>query len=358
MRIDAATLHAFSLPLTGWPGAAPQRATRRGWLLRVDAADGRCGYGECAPLPTHGSESVAAAGEALRRWCATLPQRRVADALADLDSPDSFAAPAARAAVESALLDLAAQAAARPLWRYLKAAAGDGTVAVNALAGDALSVSPAQIAEALAAGFTVLKLKLGIGDADRELAALREIAAALPPPARLRLDANRAWDAATATRVCAALAELPVESLEEPLAAPTPAALAALQRELPFALAVDESWREFDRDREEFFAAPPVRRLVLKTAVQGGLRPALETARRARAAGIDCVVTTGVDSACATFAAAHLAAAVDAGQTRSLAHGLATSSWLARDTGAPPSIARGRLFLPATPGLGFAPAPG
>ncbi|MFC5302872.1 enolase C-terminal domain-like protein [Azospira restricta] len=350
MRIVAATPFPYALPLAArWPGATLPGAVRAGWLLRIDADDGRRGWGECAPLPAHGGESPAAAADALRQWCARLPGQRVDEALA---APDAFAAPAARAAVDSALLDLAAQAVELPLWRHLNAAAGGGTVAVNAMAGDALAGAPARIAAALAAGFTVIKLKVGVGDAGRELAALRELAAALPPHARLRLDANRAWDAATAAHVCAALAELPVESLEEPLAAPTPAALAALQRELPFALAIDESWRELDH--EEFFAAPPVRRLVLKLAAHSGLRPALATARRARAAGIDCVVTTGVDSACGTLAAAHLAAAIGNG----LAHGLATSDWLAADTGTPPAIGNGRLQLPEVPGLGFVPQHG
>ena len=51
-------------------------------------------------------------------------------------------------------------------------------------------------------------------------------------------------------------------------------------------------------------------------------------------------------------AAAHLAAAID----NRLAHGLATSAWLAADTGRPPAIVDGRLLLPRAAGLGFTPA--
>jgi L-alanine-DL-glutamate epimerase-like enolase superfamily enzyme len=79
------------------------------------------------------------------------------------------------------------------------------------------------------------------------------------------------------------------------------------------------------------------------------LLPALSLARRAAAAGMQCVVTSSIDSACGVLAAAHLAAALDNG----LAHGLATSSWLTADTGTPPTITNGRLALPDTPGLGF-----
>lgn len=350
MRIAAAVPLGHALPLArGWPGAAVAETSRRGWLLRLDTDDGRSGFGECAPLPSHGSETHEKGEQALHDWCAALAGLEVDAAQVALDAPASFAAPAARSAVECALLDLAAQAASVPLYRLL-APAATAEVAVNALAGDAVSTTPAQIDALLAAGFTVIKLKLGRDDAARELAALQALATRLPAGVQLRLDANRSWDAATAGRMLSALAQLPVESVEEPLAVTDPGLLRDLQRGLPYALAIDESWRELDQ--EEFFSAPPVRRLVLKLAGQGGLLPALRTAQRAKAAGVDCVVTTGIDSACGTLAAAHLTAAVGNG----LAHGLATSSWLTADTGAAPGIAGGRLRLPGTPGLGFVPS--
>jgi o-succinylbenzoate synthase len=349
MRIAAAVPLGYALPLArSGPGKASPQAERRGWLLRIDTDDGRSGFGECAPLPSHGSESHAAAEAALQQWCARLPAMSVADALAAVDAPAGNATPAATAAVDCALLDLAAQAAGQPLHRLL-APASKRRVAVNALAGDLLTTTPTRIGELLDAGFTVLKLKLGHDNIEAQLAALRRLADTLPPRISLRLDANRAWTPDEAARIGAALAGLPVESLEEPLRTPQAATLAALQCELPFAIALDESGSQLDQ--ESFFAAPPVRRLVIKLAPHGGLRRALATARRARDAGIECVITTGIDSACATLAAAHLAAAIDNG----LAHGLATSEWLAADTGAPPTIRKGLLELPDTPGLGFRP---
>lgn len=358
IRIAAVTAVPHALPLRQpWPGAGLGSGVRRGCLLRVDTTDGRHGYGECAPLPSHGSESHAAAATALQVWCTALPGRDVHEALTALAADTTArATPAARAAVECALLDLAAQAAGVPLRRLLAPAAGDA-VAVNAMAGDVLGATPARIDALLAEGYRVIKLKLGAADAASEIAALRALAGTLPPTVRLRLDANRAWDAATAGAVCAALAGLPVEALEEPLDSPTPAALATLQRGLPFALAIDESWQELaGADAEDFFAAPPVRRLVLKPAVLGGLQPTLALAQRARAAGMECVLTTGIDGACATLAAAQLVAALGNGAVPGPAHGLATSHWLAKDIGTPPPVVAGRIALPPAPGLGFTPA--
>ena len=93
---------------------------------------------------------------------------------------------------------------------------------------------------------------------------------------------------------------------------------------------------------------------MIKPTRCGGLLPAFLLAQRALAAGLDCVVTSSVESACGVTAAAHLAAAIG----NQLAHGLATSQWLAADTGAPPLIVDGRLLLPLATGLGFKPGKG
>src|SRR6185503_17776845 len=60
--------------------------------------------------------------------------------------------------------------------------------------------------------------------------------------------------------------------------------------------------------------------LVLKLAVVGGLKRALELAQYAQAAGIASYVTSGIDGEIARAAAAHLAAALP---SQAHAHGLA-----------------------------------
>jgi L-alanine-DL-glutamate epimerase-like enolase superfamily enzyme len=177
------------------------------------------------------------------------------------------------------------------------------------------------------------------------LARLCQLAAQLPDGCRLRLDANRAWADPDCERWLAALRNLPIESLEEPLADPTPARLARLQASTPIPLALDESLVAFGL--EAVLADPPVRRLVLKPMVHGGLLPCLDAARSAP--GLEWVVTTTIDSAAGTWAAAQLAAAIGS----PLAQGLATAEWLARDLGPPPLVRAGWLQLPEEPGLGF-----
>lgn len=352
MRIRAAHLQPYALPLcAAWTTAAGAFAVREGWLLRIESEDGGHGYGDCAPLPAAGTESAAQAHAALDGYAHWLPGQTVAEALQTL-ALRGDAAPAAHCAVECALLDLAAQAAGVTLAHFLHGAPCTASVAVNAALGALAGGGDDTVHRACADGFAVLKLKVGGAPVDAEIAHLQRLAALLPAPVSLRLDANRAWSENDAARFLAACAGLPVEQLEEPLADPQPAALARLQAACAFPLALDESGPQgAGETADAFFAAPPVRRLVLKPPRLGGLRPALALAHRASAAGIDCVVTSSLDSSCGILAAAHLAAAL--GNT--LAHGLATAGWLAEDTGPAPRVQAGRLTLPDEPGLGFSP---
>lgn len=229
---------------------------------------------------------------------------------------------------------------------------------VNAALGAVTECRPAVLETALASGFSVLKLKVGVAALADELAALQALCDWLPPGVRLRLDANQAWSLTQAQHMVAALEPLGtrVESLEEPLRPETEpaqrdAALRALQAKAAFSIALDESLprRGWPLALDDL----PVRRLVLKPAVLGGLRPTLAFAHAAQSAGLEVVVTSLIESAAGLWASAQLAAAMGS----SLAQGLATSDWLASDLGNAPTIEQGRLRLGETAGSGFVPTP-
>jgi len=301
---------ALRLP---WQSSQGSLNARHGRLRRLVTDDGLTGWGDCAPLPEFGIDEAAAT---------------------------AFAE-------ESATLDLAAQRAGLPLNAWLSGRASVASVAVNASFGPISTVDRNSLAQAAAAGFTVAKLKVGVAPVDDEIAALQRLAATLPSTLRLRLDANRAWPLATARRFVAACAGLPIDGLEEPLADPDPASFASLQAAAAFPLAIDESTHLLDA---AFFRHPPVRRLVLKPARHGGLLASTELALRARASGLEVIVTSALESACGIAILAHLAAAV----APDAVHGLATGDWLISDTGLPPRIVDGRMQLPKGNGIGFA----
>lgn len=314
MKIVAADWLPYALPLKRpWQTSQGEISERQGRLLRLQTADGLTGWGDCAPLPEFGISETAAT------------------AFAD----------------ETAHLDLVAQKAGLPLHAWLSGEPPVSSLAVNCGFWPFFGADRSILQNAAAAGYSVIKFKVGVGPLAEEIANLHRLAADLPPGLNLRLDANRAWNFSEAQSFLAACAGLPIDGLEEPLAEPSPALLAQLQASVAFPLAIDESIHLPDA---HFFRHPPVRRLVIKPA-RHGMLASVELALRARASGLDVIVTSSLESACGLLACAHLAAAV----APEAVHGLATADWLAADTGPVPLIKDGRLQLATTAGLGFRP---
>lgn len=333
--IASARVVGYDLPLKRpWRMAGAEAAFRRGWLVVVETVDGLRGFGDYVLPPTQ--PAVAEEEIGLRR----LARAQVGVGLSDACERLAIGSPADWA-VECALLDAMARDRGIPLCRLLDDEAVT-RVAVNAVA------EAAGVAAAVAAGYGVVKMKVGRRTPAEDAAMLHALV--LPPGLRLRLDANRAWSWDEACLFLDRVGDLPVESLEEPLRAPTLAVLARLQRLTDIDLALDESLPSLDV--RAVLDQVPVRRLVLKPAGLGGLRASLALAVRAKAAGMTCVATSALDSAVGVAAAAHLAAAVDGS---GLAHGLSTAEWLDRDVAVPLAVHAGWMDLGDAIGLGVTP---
>jgi len=314
---------------------------RDGFLVRLDE-----GRGEACPLPWFGTEDAAACARALAAAAEALAPARAPERLDQVKLPAWLdATPAARHAIELALLDGMAQRAGIPLRRLLHAGAVD-EVPVGALLASREPAALAREARAAAAeGFGTLKLKVAHGPLADDLARAAVVRDAAGPGVRLRLDANGGWDEPSALNALRRLARLDVELCEQP--SMDVASLRRLRGATPVPIAADES---VPRSNGELLDA--VDAVVLKPMVLGGLLPALEWARRARAHGLRTLVTTSLDGAVARLGAAQLAAALLAEEPMPDA-GLATGRLLESDVcedPAPPAL--GRVALPQTPGLG------
>ena len=141
--------------------------------------------------------------------------------------------------IDVATLDLEAQAAGVPIAALL-APGHATTVRVNAVIGEGDPVATVGFArEALAQGYGVLKAKVGarpLAEDVARIAALREAC----PDAVIRLDANGAWDEATALAAVRALAPLDIELLEQPVPAADVEALARVHDAARGAIAIAE----------------------------------------------------------------------------------------------------------------------
>jgi len=132
------------------------------------------------------------------------------------------------------------------------------------------------IADAAARGFTHFKIKLGFDDA-RDRALLRLAARALPPGARLLVDANQAWSVDTAIRMLNDCADIGLGFVEEPIRADAPPEeWRRLVEEQPVPVAVGENVYGPDGFRTMIDAGVSV--VQPDVAKWGGLSGALDVA--------------------------------------------------------------------------------
>lgn len=326
-------------------------------LLALSDAEGFTGLGEAAPWPGFGTENLADALAALREVAAMLPG---SEAELDRLPPPGIDrlrdAPAARAALEGALLDLEARRQGRPMADCLasRSAAGTGdalrVVAVNALLIERdPNVLREEAALARARGYRAAKLKLGAETLAEDVARAAAARAGLGPDVALRGDANGAWSVEKAREALAALAEFQFDYVEQPVAATDFAGLASLRGRAPVRIAADESVAT-GHGATRLIEAAAADVLVLKPAMLGGAAQALEIAARARRAGCEVVFSHAFESAVGAQHALHCAAAW--GDTTTV-HGLETAGLFVEDVGQPVESSGGFVGLSGGPGIGI-----
>jgi len=245
-------------------------AEREGVLVRVERPDGSVGFGEAAPIPGFVGGGVDEIEAALRRLGGTCGPEVMEALPATLNS--------LRAALRSAFHD-------EPLPPEAALPAYLGLAALLPAGRAVLADLPAK-AEA---GFRVFKWKVGVGDIADELALLDDVCAALPVGARLRLDANGAWDRRRAERWLERCAERPIEHVEQPcLAAPDAGdterrrvddLLLGLAGDFPTAIALDESLAG-DADLSRWLALGWPGVFVVKPALLGDAASSLAELRK------------------------------------------------------------------------------
>mgnify|MGYP001179979514 CR=1 FL=1 len=302
-------------------------------LLGLSDADGNTGWGEAAPLPGFTPETLDEAGEAILAW------------LDDGDRADPPATPTARAAVDGALLHLAARAAGMPLHRHLNPDS-PSSMAVSALVGGDTAEELAVAGRAAVdAGHRAVKAKVGVLDIGTDVARVVALSDAVGDGVAIRLDANGAWSTDEAPGHLERLAHLGVEFVEEPVAGVE--ALAALRAASPIPVAADES-ATTPEGFEAVVSAGAADLVVLKPSAVGGIAVAADLAGRARNGGLGVVVTSLLEGAVGISHAAHLASAIGALDP---VPGLATGALVATDVAQPPRLAAGRLHLGLGDGL-------
>lgn len=346
MRLTSVEVIPYALPFREPYVTARGTLTRREMvLLRLTTDEGVVALGEAVPLSLRGGvglEQVAHELEEVARsqWLELLAETGVVEyASRESIDPRLVLSPPAQCAVLTALHDLHARLCEE---RYLPAAVQCNATLVagepDAVAADALAWADE--------GFSTFKLKLGGGEDVAQVRAVRET---LGPAARIRVDANAAWDLATATRILAEIEPFDIELVEQPVATVGEAATLARATSIP--LAGDESIT----NRAEAERAVQIGAFAatgIKLSKVGGYMAGLEIADT-----LPAYASSALDGPVGIAAGAALAGALDE-DARDLgwperAHGLATQRLFASTIAAVEcELHDGWLHSPPGPGLG------
>lgn len=388
-------------------GAARGRTERAAVVIEVRSDRGVVGLGEAAPLPGMSPDTLDDAERAIAAFAERAPfelaDRETACALAAASAtsgsraatsatsgshtaasviatpslavsaataPPAAGSPAARFAIETALLD----ALARERRLRLSVLLGSPSDGIPAIAGvgelrsmqdhgpattaagaagaarrartvplAAVVDDPDAARDAFAAGIRCLKIKLGATDDPGRVFAI----AAAAPGARLRIDANRSWPRAEVTARLAALSHLPIDYVEEPCRD----AHLLLAEPLACKIALDESLASLPAaDLRAALASRQLAALVLKPTLLGGLSAALALAELAHGSGVAAITSHGLEGPVGTAACAELALAIGGDHPVGLAAHAALDGWLV----AIGQLAPDHVRAAAADGLGFA----
>lgn len=176
--------HTRTIRLSGRPYrrrlARPLQTARGGWSIREgwllkweDLESGSKGFGEVAPLPEFGSETLAEAEAFIRSACGELPEEAWREALASAPAATAFG-----------------------LWSAAFDASPQSGAAQTPVAG-LLSIGPnatAEVRRLREAGLKTFKVKVGRHPPEAEWNWLIAVIRTLSPTEKLRLDPNQSWD--------------------------------------------------------------------------------------------------------------------------------------------------------------------
>ena len=342
MRLSSVEVIPYALPFKEPYVTARGVLERREMvLLRVRDADGVVGLGEAVPLSLRGGVGLTEVVRELEGW-------------AEHRQDEGLSAPS-RCAVATARMDLLGRRAAD------QGGAGDEAVPCNAtlVAGEPEAVA-ADARRWADEGFTTFKLKLGaesaknrieqgfsrtrVGDVEQ----VREVREAVGPEARIRVDANEAWDLKTAKRTLTELEPYGIELAEQPVAGLEAMAELAASTSIP--LAADESVASLE-EAERAAATAACAYTGIKLSKVGGPEAAL-----AIADVLPAFVTSALDGPVGIAAGAQVARSLaETGHPErlELAHGLATQRLFAETIASVEcELWDGMLHLSPGPGLG------
>jgi len=217
--------------IKAWQVDLPLREGRYSWsngnfvevfdatVVAVETDAGITGYAECCPL---GSAYLPAYALGVRAGLQEIGPKLIGLDPTDLDVLNRHmdavlrGHPYVKAPIDIACWDILGKLTGLPLYKLLGGKAQERVALYRAISQEAPEVMARKIAGYKSEGYTKFQLKVG-GDADQDIARIRETRSILGPRDVLVADANTGWTRAEAARIAASVADLDVY-IEQPCA--------------------------------------------------------------------------------------------------------------------------------------------
>lgn len=281
-------------------------------LLKLVASDGRTGYGCAAPSVEVTGESPRETLRVLRDVLIPLAREpRGAWKLMKRAAATAPAAPAARAALDMAFLDLEGKRKGLPVAALLGSDRTTVDTSITLGIEDDVERSVAAARRRASEGFRILKIKVG-EDWEHDLRLVRALRETLGPAIVIRADGNEGYDERAATSFLRGAADLDLELLEQPVPADDLDAMTRLAAGATVPIMADESLLT-EEDAATLIAKKAAGLFNIKLMKSGGALSGLAIGRRAEAAGIGVMVGCNDESRIAIAAGLHFALALPAG---------------------------------------------
>jgi len=323
-------------------------------LIEIETDDGAIGYGETTTAPDADAQKIV-----LEKLARSFIGRSVFD-YATCESEAfranflTFGGNMPRYAnqmfcgLEMAALDLQGKILGRPVWDLLGGSRHSEVGYFYFLQGRTVDDLANDAKSAIATGQPIIYLKVGVGE-EHDLAAVKAVREAIGNT-RLRLDANEAWDPATALRMLKTFEPYNIEYIEQPTSSWSIQALRHLKERSPIAIGADQSVFTI-HDVYQACSTRAADMIAVGPREVGGLRAMMKAAAIAEGAGLNICIHSSMTTGITTCAEHHVARAIP-----NLDDGNQIMWQLLRDNivsypGLEP--AKGKLSFEERPGLGF-----
>jgi L-Ala-D/L-Glu epimerase len=359
-RVRITGVRTFPIHLTVRPefyivSSAGAHAVSRYVLVAIDTDAGVTGWGEASVVPIWSGETQGGALALIHDYviplllgrdpCDVETLAREIDALA-IDNPFT------KAAVEMALLDVAGQAAGKPVYELLGGPANALKIPIKFSIGlrepdDAANIAAGKVKE----GFTAIKLKVG-PDPEKDLARVRDVRAAIGPDVKLNVDVNGGWSVEQSIREIPRYAPYRLEYVEQPTPRWDIDALARVREAADVQIMADEAVFSIHH-AEQVIAKRAADLISIYPGKNGGILAAKRICELAADAGIACHLGSNLEWHVGTAAMCHLTAAcANVTISKFPVDILGPLYYAVKPRSKPIHFERGHVHVPAGNGLG------